>query len=66
MFTFFTIVFGLIWAVASFILLFKVWDSIGPAVLSISKSHVMQMAAMAIVWLVIFGIPAWLWMKIFG
>ena len=49
MFTFFTIVFGLIWAV-----------------LSISKSHVVQMAAMAIVWLVIFGIPAWLWMKIFG
>lgn len=66
MFTFFTIVFGLIWAVASFILLFKVWDSIGPAVLSISKSHVVQMASMAIVWLVIFGIPAWLWMKIFG
>ena len=66
MFTFFTIVFGLIWAVASIILLFKVWASIGPAVLSISKSHVVQMAAMAIVWLVIFGIPAWLWMKIFG
>ena len=44
MFTFFTIVFGLIWAVASFILLFKVWDSIGPAVLSISKSHVVQIS----------------------
>ena len=33
MFTFFSIVFGLIWAVASFLLLFKVWDGLGPIVL---------------------------------
>lgn len=66
MFTFFTIVFAIIWAIVSFILLFKVWDSIGPAVLAISKSHVVQLLAMAIIFLVIWGIPGWLWMKIFG
>lgn len=66
MFTFFSIVFGLIWAVASFLLLFKVWDGIGPIVLNISKSHIVQATAMIITYLVIFGIPAWLWMKIFG
>ena len=33
MFTFFTIVFAIVWAVVSFILLFKVWDNIGPIVL---------------------------------
>ena len=26
MYTFFSIVFGIIWAIASFVLLFKVWD----------------------------------------
>ena len=35
MYTFFSIVFGLIWAVASFLLLFKVWDVLGPIVLGI-------------------------------
>ena len=39
MFTFFTIVFAIVWAVVSFILLFKVWDNIGPIVLSFSKSR---------------------------
>ena len=58
--------FGLIWAVASFLLLFKVWDGLGPIVLGISKSHFVQAAAMIITYLVIFGVPAWLWCKIFG
>ena len=40
MYTFFSIVFGLIWAVASFLLLFKVWDVLGPIVLGISKNHI--------------------------
>ncbi len=66
MFTFISFVLAVIWAIASLILLFKVWDSIGPVVLAISKSHVWQLAAMIIVWLVIFGVPAWLYMKIFG
>ena len=66
MFTFFSVVFGILWAIASFVLLFKVWDGIGPVVLNISKSHIVQMAAMIIVYLVIFSVPAWLWMKIFG
>lgn len=66
MFTFFSIIFGLIWAVASFLLLFKVWDGLGPIVLGISKSHFVQAAAMIITYLVIFGVPAWLWCKIFG
>ena len=66
MFTFISFVLAVIWAIASLILLFKVWDSIGPVVLSISKSHVWLLAAMIIVWLVIFGVPAWLYMKIFG
>ena len=66
MFTFFSIVFGLIWAVASFLLLFKVWDDLGPIVLGISKSPFVQAAAMIITYLVIFGVPAWLWCKIFG
>ena len=66
MFTFFTIVFAIVWAVASFILLFKVWDNIGPIVLSFSKSHIVQLLAMAIIFLIIWGVPGWLWMKIFG
>ena len=49
MFTFFTIVFAIVWAVVSFILLFKVWDNIGPIVLSFSKSHIVQLLAMAII-----------------
>ena len=67
MFTFITIVLALIWAVASFILLFKVGDIIGPAVLSMSGgSHAVQLLAMAIVFLAIWGIPGWIYMKIFG
>ncbi|MDO5531157.1 hypothetical protein [Sutterella sp.] len=66
MFTFITIVLAILWAIASFVLLFKVWDSVGPAVLSISSSHVVQLLAMAIIFLAIWGIPGWLWMKIFG
>ena len=66
MFTFFTIVFAIVWAVVSFILLFKVWDNIGPIVLSFSKSHIVQLLAMAIIFLFIWGVPGWLWMKIFG
>ena len=67
MFTFITIVLALSWAVASFILLFKVWDNIGPAVLSMSGgSHAVQLLAMAIVFLAIWGIPGWIYMKIFG
>ena len=66
MFTFFTIVFAIVWAVVSFILLFKVWDNIGPFVLSFSKSHIVQLLAMAIIFLIIWGVPGWLWMKIFG
>ena len=61
MYTFFSIVFGLIWAVASFLLLFKVWDVLGPIVLGISKNHIVQAAA-----LVIIGVPAWCWVKLFG
>ena len=53
MFTFFTIVFAIVWAVVSFILLFKVWDNIGPIVLSFSKSHIVQLLAMAIIFLII-------------
>lgn len=66
MFTFFTIVFAIVWAVVSFFLLFKVWDNIGPIVLSFSKSHIVQLLAMAIIFLIIWGVPGWLWMKIFG
>ena len=66
MFTFFTIVFAIVWAVVSFILLFKVRDNIGPIVLSFSKSHIVQLLAMAIIFLIIWGVPGWLWMKIFG
>ena len=66
MFTFFTIVFAIVWAVVSFILLFKVWDNIGPIVLSFSKSHIVQLLAMAIIFLIIWGVPGWLWMKILG
>ena len=67
MFTFITIVLALIWAVASFILLFKVWDNIGPAVLSMSGgNHAVQLLAMAIVFLAIWDIPGWIYMKIFG
>lgn len=66
MYTFFSIVFGLAWAVASFLLLFKVWDGIGPVVVNMTKNHIIQAAAMIITWLVIFGVPAWLWCKIFG
>ena len=61
MYTFFSIVFGLIWAVASFLLLFKVWD-----VLGISKNHIVQAAALVITYIVIFGVPAWCWVKLFG
>ncbi len=53
MYTFFSIVFGLIWAVASFLLLFKVWDVLGPI-------------ALVITYIVIFGVPAWCWVKLFG
>lgn len=66
MFTFFTIVFAIVWAVVSFILLFKVWGNVGPIVLSFSKSHIVQLLAMAIIFLIIWGVPGWLWMKIFG
>ena len=66
MFTFFTIVFAIVWAVVSFILLFNFWDNIGPIVLSFSKSHIVQLLAMAIIFLIIWGVPGWLWMKIFG
>ena len=67
MFTFITIVLALIWAVVSFILLFKVWDNIGPVVLSMSGgSHAVQLLAMVIVFLAIWGIPGWIYMKIFG
>ena len=67
MFTFITIVLALLWAIASFILLFKVWDNIGPAVLSMSGgSHAVQLLAMAIVFLAIWGLPGWIYMKIFG
>ena len=61
MYTFFSIVFGLIWAVASFLLLFKVWDVLGPIVLGISKNHIVQAAALVITYIVIFGVPAWCW-----
>ena len=66
MYTFFSIVFGLIWAVASFLLLFKVWDVLGPIVLGISKNHIVQAAALVITYIVIFGVPAWCWVKLFG
>ena len=66
MYIFFSIVFGLIWAVASFLILFKVWDVLGPIVLGISKNHIVQSVALVITYLVIFGIPAWLGCKIFG
>ncbi len=66
MFAFITVVLAVIWAVVSFLLLFKVWDSVGPVVLGLSKSHVVQAAAMIIIFLVIWGIPGWLYMKLFG
>ena len=66
MFTFFTIVFAIVWAVVSFIILFMVWDNIGPIVISLSKSHIVQLLALAIIFLIIWGVPGWLWMKIFG
>ncbi len=66
MYTFFSTVFGLIWAVASFLLLFKVWDVLGPIVLGISKNHIVQAAALVITYIVIFGVPAWCWVKLFG
>ena len=58
--------FRLIWAVASFLLLFKVWDVLGPIVLGISKNHIVQAAALVITYIVIFGVPAWCWVKLFG
>lgn len=66
MFTFFTIVFGLVWAGVSLLLLFKAWDKIGPIVLNFSKNHIVQGAAMVITFLVIWGIPMRLWFKLFG
>lgn len=66
MYTFFSVVFGIIWAVASFFLLFKVWDVLGPIVLNLSKNHFVQSAALVITYLVIFGVPAWGWIKLFG
>ena len=51
MFTFFSIVFGLIWAVASFLLLFKVWDGLGPIVLGISKSHFVLVQDLRVIFL---------------
>ncbi|MFR6028475.1 MAG: hypothetical protein ACLUHG_03565 [Sutterella wadsworthensis] len=56
MYTFFSIVFGLIWAVASFLLLFKVWDVLGPIVLGISKNHIVQAAALVITYIDL-GVP---------
>ncbi len=66
MFTFISIVLAILWALASFMLLFKVWDAVGPIVLSISKSHFVQILAMLIIFLVIWGVPGWIWMKLFG
>lgn len=66
MYTFFSIVFGLIWLVASFLLLFRVWDKIGPVVNGISSNHIVQAASMVITFLIIYGIPAWIWVKLFG
>ena len=43
MYTFFSIVFGLI-----------------------SKNHIVQAAALVITYIVIFGVPAWCWVKLFG
>jgi len=44
-----------------------VGDNTGPAVLSMSGgSHAVQLLAMAIVFLAIWGIPGWIYMKIFG
>ena len=57
MFTFFTIVFAIVWAVVSFILLFKVWDNIGPIVLSFSKSHIVQLRAIPSIIHIIWGVP---------
>lgn len=65
MFTFISVVLGIIWALISLVLLFKVWDKIGPAVLSMSNNHIVQVAAMVIVYAMIFYIPVriwcWLW-----
>lgn len=65
MFTFISVVLGIIWAIISLVLLFKVWDKLGPVVLSISNNHIVQIVAMIIVYGVIFGIPvriwSWLW-----
>lgn len=66
MFTFFTIVFALAWGFASFVLVFKVWDTLGPMVLNITKNHAVQMLTMIVTFLVIFGIPLKLWFKLFG
>lgn len=66
MYTFFSVVFGIIWALASFVLLFKVWGKVGPMVLNISKSHIVQLLCMLIIWLVIFMIPTRIWIGLFG
>lgn len=66
MFTFFTIVFGVVWAAASFLIFFKLWDGIGPLVLEVTKNHVLQLAAMIILYLIIFGIPMKIWFWLFG
>ena len=66
MYTFFSLVFGVIWAVASFLRLFKVWDVLGPIVLNLSKNHLVQSGIMILTYLLIFGIPAWCWVKLFG
>lgn len=66
MFAFITLVLGIIWALVSLVLLFRVWDKIGPVVLSMSKSHAVQICAMVLVWFVIFWIPAKIYMWLFG
>ncbi|MFR6359700.1 MAG: hypothetical protein ACLUNV_08830 [Sutterella wadsworthensis] len=38
----------------------------GPIVLGISKNHIVQAAALVITYIVIFGVPAWCWVKLFG
>lgn len=66
MFTFISTVLGILWFIASVVLFSKAWSGVGPVVLSITKSHVGQILAMLIVFGAIFGIPCWLYMKIFG
>lgn len=66
MFTFISLVLAVIWAIASFVLLFKVWDKLGPIVVSLSSNHIVQSAAMIITYALIFGIPAKIYLNLFG